>query len=333
VIAQLLPRIAAGHAVAHGTVPGGEMTVLGLGKLGGREMTVTSDLDLILIYDAPEPVEASDGPKPLPVSTYYMRLWQRMVNALTALTPEGALYEVDMRLRPSGTKGPLATSFAAFRRYHAESAWTWEHMALTRARPVAGSPGLAERVMAEIRSILVQPRDAERLVVDVADMRSRIAGQHRRPPTWDAKHRRGGLIDIEFIAQYLQLRWAHQCPEILRQNTGAALGALGRAGALDAGAAEELDRALTLWRNVQGLLKLTVEEPFDEIAAPPALRAILARGAGAIDFERLKSDMSAAAAEVRARYSVLVARPASRARRRLGITEPAASEIAEEETA
>src|SRR5690348_14411841 len=104
------------------------MTVLGLGKLGGREMTVTSDLDLILIYDAPETVEASNGARPLPVSTYYMRLWQRMVNALTALTHEGALYEVDMRLRPSGTKGPLATSFTAFRRYHAESAWTWEHM-------------------------------------------------------------------------------------------------------------------------------------------------------------------------------------------------------------
>jgi glutamate-ammonia-ligase adenylyltransferase len=333
VIAELLPRVAAAHAQSHGTVPGGEMTVLGLGKLGGREMTVTSDLDLILIYDAPVTVELSDGRKPLPVSTYYMRLWQRMVNALTALTPEGLLYEVDMRLRPSGTKGPLATSFTAFRRYHAESAWTWEHMALTRARPVAGSAALADPVMAEIRRVLTSPREADRLVVDVADMRRRIADQHRRPPVWDAKHRRGGLIDIEFIAQYLQLRWGHQCPEALRQNTGTALAALGRAGVLEAGAAEELDRALARWRNVQGLLKLTVEEPFDEAAAPPALRAILARGAGAIDFERLKSDMTAAAAQVRACYSKLVTRPAARARRRLGIAEPASAHITEEETA
>ena len=332
-IAELLPRIGAEHARSHGVVPGGEMTVLGLGKLGGREMTVTSDLDLILIYDAPETVEASDGPKPLPVPTYYMRLWQRMVNALTALTPEGLLYEVDMRLRPSGTKGPLATSFTAFRRYHAESSWTWEHMALTRARPVAGSPGLADQVMVEIRRVLTSGRDPDRLVVDVADMRRRIAEQHRRPPIWEAKHRRGGLIDIEFIAQYLQLRWAHQCPEVLRQNTGAALAALGRAGVLDSGAAEELDRALALWRNVQGLLKLTVDEPFDEDAAPPALRTILARGASAIDFARLKLDMSAAAEQVRACYAKLVARPASRARRRLGITEPVAAEITEEETA
>ncbi|SRR5579883_8691 len=333
VIAELLPRVAAEHARSHGTVPGGKMVVLGLGKLGGREMTVTSDLDLILIYDAPESMEASNGTKPLPVSTYYMRLWQRMVNALTALTPEGLLYEVDMRLRPSGTKGPLATSFTAFRRYHGESAWTWEHMALTRARAVAGSPELAEPVMAEIHRVLTGARDADRLVMDVADMRRRIAEQHRRPPIWDAKHRRGGLIDIEFIAQYLQLRWAHQAPDVLRQNTAAALAALARAGVLDAGTAEELDRALTLWRNVQNLLKLTVDEPFDEAAAPPALRAILARGAGAIDFERLKSDMSAAAAEVRAGYAKLVARPASRARRRLGIPESAAAAITEEETA
>src|SRR5215472_1321111 len=333
VIAELLPRVAAEHAKSHGKVPGGEMAVLGLGKLGGREMTVTSDLDLILIYDAPEVVEASDGSKPLPVSTYYMRLWQRMVNALTALTPEGALYEVDMRLRPSGTKGPLATSFTAFRRYHAESAWTWEHMALTRARPVAGSPELAQQVMAEVGRVLTLSRDPDRLVVDVADMRRRIADQHRRPAIWDAKHRRGGLIDIEFIAQYLQLRGAHQCPEVLRQNTGAALAALARAGVLETGAAEDLDQALTLWRNVQGLLKLTVEEPFDEAAAPPALRANLARGAGAIDFDRLKSDMSAAAEQVRARYSALVTRSAARARRRLGITEPALAEITEEETA
>jgi [glutamine synthetase] adenylyltransferase / [glutamine synthetase]-adenylyl-L-tyrosine phosphorylase len=238
-----------------------------------------------------------------------------------------------MRLRPSGTKGPLATSFMAFRRYHAESAWTWEHMALTRARPVAGSLGLADQVMAEIRRILTSQRNPDRLVVDVADMRRRIADQHRRPPIWDAKHRRGGLIDIEFIVQYLQLRWGHQCPEVLRQNTGAALSAAARAGVLDAGAAEELDQALALWRNVQGLLKLTVEEPFDEAAAPPALRANLARSAGAIDFERLKSDMSAAAAQVRARYSALVARPATRARRRLGIVEPVRAEITEEETA
>ncbi len=119
--------------------------MLGLGKLGSREMTVTSDLDLILIYDAPDAVEASAARGRLPVSTYYARLCQRFVNALTALTADGSLYEVDMRLRPSGTKGPIASSLAAFRRYHDELAWTWEQMALTRARTVAGPPALADR--------------------------------------------------------------------------------------------------------------------------------------------------------------------------------------------
>ena len=305
VIAAMLPRIAADMARAHGTIAGGEVAVIALGKLGGREMTVTSDLDLVLIYDAPEGIESSVGTRPLPVSTYYMRLWQRMVNALTALTAEGTLYEVDMRLRPSGTKGPLATSFTAFQRYHAESAWTWEHMALTRARPVAGSPALVQRVMTEIRGILTRPRDVDRLVVDVADMRQRIAEQHPRPPIWEAKHRRGGLIDIEFIAQFLQLRRAQDHPTVLRQNTGAALQALMEASLIDRATTIGLLESLDLWRNLQGLIKLCVEEPFDEAAAAPALREILVGGTGTIDFEHLKADMSAAAARVRAHYATL----------------------------
>src|SRR5690606_4427488 len=129
----------------------------------------------ILIYEAPEGVEGSDGPRPLPVSTWYARLCQRLVTALTALTPEGRLYEVDMRLRPSGNAGPAASSFDSFRRYHAESAWTWEHMALTRARPVAGDPALAARVMEEIRRVLARPRAQERLVLDVAEMPEKMA--------------------------------------------------------------------------------------------------------------------------------------------------------------
>ncbi|HUN45135.1 MAG TPA: bifunctional [glutamine synthetase] adenylyltransferase/[glutamine synthetase]-adenylyl-L-tyrosine phosphorylase [Stellaceae bacterium] len=333
VIAAMLSRIASDMARAHGTIAGGEAVVIALGKLGGREMTVTSDLDLVLIYDAPEAAENSDGPRPLPVSTYYMRLWQRVVNALTALTAEGTLYEVDMRLRPSGTKGPLATSLAAFQRYHVESAWTWEHMALTRARPVAGSPALAERIIAEIRTVLTRPRDADRLVVDVADMRQRIAEQHQRPPIWEAKHRRGGLVDIEFVAQYLQLRRAHDHPSVLRQNTGDALQALMEATLLDRATTASLLEALDLWRNVQGLIKLCVDEPFDEAAASPALRAILAGGTGAIDFEHLKADMSAAAARVRTQYATLVARPAAAARRRLGIEEPPGTKATEDETA
>src|SRR6185312_11738953 len=159
----------------------------------------TSDLDLILIYDAPEGVEASDGAKPLALSSYYARLTQRYINALTVLTEAGNLYDVDMRLRPSGTKGPVATSLAAFRRYHDEAAWTWEQMSLTRARVVAGPAGLAETVMAAVRAVLTRRRDPAKLALEVNDMRERIADEHRNTAIWDVKHARGGLVDIEFI--------------------------------------------------------------------------------------------------------------------------------------
>jgi glutamate-ammonia-ligase adenylyltransferase len=305
-ISGLLPRVAAEFAKGRGTVPGGELVVLGLGKLGSREMTVTSDLDLILIYDAPERIDGSDGTRPLPVSTYFARLSQRLINALTAMTPEGNLYDVDMRLRPSGANGPLASSLTAFRRYHGELAWTWEQMALTRARVVAGPPALGGAAMAVVRDVLARPRDGTVLAKDVADMRERMAEQHRNPPAWDVKHHRGGLVDIEFIAQYLQLREAARHREVLQQNTAAALAALARIGALDPTAAAELLAALRLWRNVQGLIKLTVAEPFDEAGAAPALKLLLARGAGAIDFDRLTSDMKTAAAAAFGHYRAIV---------------------------
>jgi [glutamine synthetase] adenylyltransferase / [glutamine synthetase]-adenylyl-L-tyrosine phosphorylase len=305
-IAGLLPRIAAEFALSHGTVPSGGMLVLGLGKLGSREMTMTSDLDLILIYDAPEAVEGSAGKRPLPVATYYARLCQRLINALTAMTPEGNLYDVDMRLRPSGTKGPLASSLTAFRRYHRELAWTWEQMALTRARVVAGPPALGAATEAAVKEVLERPRDPHRLAAEVADMRRRMAEQHRDPSPWEVKHRRGGLVDIEFTAQFLQLREAAARPAVLRQNTAAAFAALAGIGALDPGTAAELLAALRLWRNIQGLIKLTVAEPFDEGAATPALRLLLARGAGAIDFDALKSDMEVAAVRAHGHYRAIV---------------------------
>ncbi|MGH7088339.1 MAG: bifunctional [glutamine synthetase] adenylyltransferase/[glutamine synthetase]-adenylyl-L-tyrosine phosphorylase, partial [Stellaceae bacterium] len=290
-------------------VAGGAIMVLGLGKLGSREMSVASDLDLILIYDAPDEVEASDGARPLPLATYYARLTQRYVNALTALTAEGALYEVDMRLRPSGTKGPLATSFAAFRRYHDESAWTWEQMSLCRARAVAGPASLRAKVMAVARRVLTRRRDPARLAVEVHDMRRRIAEQHRAPDRFDLKHRPGGMIDIEFIAQYLQLKGAAAHPEVLRENTQEALAALGHAGALPTEAARDLSQSLALWRDLHGLMTLTVDEPFSSAEIEAALKTVLGADAAA-----MLGTMDARAAAARLWYERLVAAPAARAR-------------------
>jgi glutamate-ammonia-ligase adenylyltransferase len=304
-IGALLRAVEHELARVHGRIPGGAAVVLGMGKLGGREMTPTSDLDLILLYEAPAGIEASDGARPLPVSTWYARLCQRLVNALTAMTPEGRLYEVDMRLRPSGNSGPTATSLDAFRKYHEESAWTWEHMALTRARPVAGEPWFAERVTEEVHRVLCAPRDPDRLLLDVAEMREKMAAARPDVPEWEVKHRRGGLVDIEFIAQYLELSEG-----VFRQNTAEALAAV---------ALPETDRAallgaLRLWQRVQSLLKLLVEDAFDEATASPALKAALARGAGAVDFDTLKTDMTGAAARAKALYDAIVAEPAAQAR-------------------
>ena len=208
VLAALVPAVSDDFARAHGQVPGGEFAILAMGRLGSREMTLASDLDLILIYDVPPDSEASDGPRPLPISTYYARLTQRVIGAITAPTAEGRLYEVDMRLRPSGASGPIASSLASFALYQRQSAWTWEHMALTRARPVAGSTALRRRIEAAIAAALAAPRDPARLVADVAEMRQRIAGEHPRSAAWDLRNRAGGLTDLEFIVQYLMLREA-----------------------------------------------------------------------------------------------------------------------------
>ncbi len=163
-----------------------------------------------------------------------------------------------MRLRPSGKAGPIAVSVTTFARYQREEAWVWEQMALTRARVIAGPADLAAEIEAAIRSVLTRPRDPVALVVEVAAMRARMAEEQRTQSIWDAKHVRGGLVDIEFIAQYLQLRHAHAVPEVLSPNTREALSRLRAAGVLAADAADDLINALDLWQTVQHRVRLNI---------------------------------------------------------------------------
>jgi [glutamine synthetase] adenylyltransferase / [glutamine synthetase]-adenylyl-L-tyrosine phosphorylase len=309
----LLSAVEKDFARHHGQVGEGSFAIIGMGRLGSREMTLASDLDLILIYDAPSGTTASDGPRPLPISTYYMRLSQRLIGALTAPTAEGVLYQVDMRLRPSGSSGPIASSLASFDRYQRETAWTWEHMALTRARPVAGETGLCRRIVVTIDAVLCLPRDPRRLVADVADMRRRIAAEHPRPSPWELKYRRGGLIDVEFIAQYLLLREAAQEPQILRHGAADALRVLGIAGILAPMAARQLGAAIELLRQVHAVLSLVGESAEPEGRFPEPDAATLARCAGAVDFDHLVRDINEATANVRRWYGRLIDRPAARA--------------------
>ncbi len=300
------PPAARAFAELHGTLPGPELAVVALGKLGGREMTVTSDLDLIFLYEGAERGIASFGPKPLPTAHYQARLSQRLINAYTAQTEEGRLYEVDMRLRPSGNAGPIAVSLEGFLRYQETEAWTWEHMALTRARVIVAVPEFRARIVQAIRRVLTRPRDPARLAAEVVSMRRRMESHNRAASIWDVKQVPGGLVDVEFIAQYVMLRHASQQPEILHTNTAKALRALARHGLLSSDDARTLIEAGRLWRGLQGYLRLTTGGGFDEAEAPEPLRLSLARVGEAADFGELLEKMSSTAERVRAIYDRIV---------------------------
>ena len=305
-LAALQPHAAADFARVHGRVAGGDFSIVAYGKLGGRELTVTSDLDVIFLWDAVDGAESRGTDKPLPASVYYQRFGQRLINAVTAPTGEGALYELDLRLRPSGAKGPLAVNLAGFVTYQREEAWTWEHMALTRARALTGAPAFRARIEAAIGAALTRPRDPAKLARDIAEMRARMAQEHHPERPWEIKHWRGGLIDVEFIAQYLQLRHAARHRDILSVNTADALRRAVKSGVLPARAGNTLLAALTLWRAVQGLLRLTIEGEFDPGAAPAGLKQALARAAGAVDFVALEAMMLVRSAETLKLFDILI---------------------------
>ena len=312
-ITALCDRVERHFAETHGGFQGQRLAVLGLGKLGSREMSATSDLDLIFVYDIPAGMEESDGPSPLSPIQYYTRLSQKIVNALTALTNEGTLYEVDMRLRPSGRAGPLANSLEGFENYHAQSAWTWEHMALTRMRVIHGPAALAERLTEIVRTTLCRPRDPATLVRDVADMRDRIA-QHAPPKSaWDFKHLRGGLFDIDFVAQYLALLHAANRPDILDPHPAEMLHRMAAADLIGREDAERLSAARTLLSDVQSLLRLTLngdEAAFDESKAPEGQRRLIAATEGSRDLGDLQMRIGRETDAVRAIYERIVEAPA-----------------------
>ncbi|MEO0753095.1 MAG: glutamine-synthetase adenylyltransferase, partial [Pseudomonadota bacterium] len=200
VVGALWPRVQAQFAVKHGATPGRGAVVVAMGSLGAGKLNAGSDLDLIVIYDAPGD-GTSDGPRPLPTRTYFARLTQALITALTVPMAQGRLYEVDMRLRPSGNQGPVATSWAAFQAYQQEEAWVWEHLALTRARVVAGPHPLARDVEAFRCALLKAKGQSERVLAGVADMRARLAEAKAPRGGWDTKLGAGRMQDIELLAQ------------------------------------------------------------------------------------------------------------------------------------
>jgi [glutamine synthetase] adenylyltransferase / [glutamine synthetase]-adenylyl-L-tyrosine phosphorylase len=289
VIRAVHRAVADNFAVSYGHLRGEETAVLAMGKLGGREMTATSDLDLILIYAFDDKHPESNGRHPLFATQYFARLTQRLINALTAQTNYGALYQVDMRLRPSGRAGPLATQLAGFSSYQETEAWTWEHMALARARVVSASPAFAARVEWVIRDILRRRREPKQIAGDVVEMRGAIAKEKSDRERWDLKYAAGGLIDIEFIAQYLQLVHAHEVPDILDTSTAGVLDKAWRLRVLPVEDAEVLRPAVQLYHDLTQILRLCLAGPFDPKTAGAGLMRLLARAGDVPDFATLEA--------------------------------------------
>ncbi|MEM7121825.1 MAG: bifunctional [glutamine synthetase] adenylyltransferase/[glutamine synthetase]-adenylyl-L-tyrosine phosphorylase [Pseudomonadota bacterium] len=302
----LIPHVAEQFAGQHGMVPDGGMAVLALGKYGSRELNFGSDLDLVFIYGTRGDADASDGPKPLAASQYFIRLCQRMLNALTTMTNAGRLFEIDMRLRPSGSAGPLASEVSGFLRYHRDDAWTWEHLALTRSRIVLAPEWLAREINEGIRAKLMSPRDAPRLAHHIVDMRARIAGRHPPRDSFDIKFSDGGLIDLDFIAQFLVLRYADAHPSIIANNSVDVLERAVEAGLVDEGLARDLIAARQRMHEVQGILRLAMAQPTDEAEFPQALCDMLVRMTGEASFDALRQELENDQARVKETFEDLI---------------------------
>ncbi len=303
ILGKLLGIIEAELASLHGPIENGACAIIAMGKLGSSEMTAGSDLDLILVYDHPKTSELSMGAKPLSANQYYAKITQRLATALSAPTAEGTLYEVDLRLRPSGSKGPVAVSLASFIDYHKNESWTWEKLALTRARVVAGSPNLAKRLNAEIHKTLKSSRTVEQTQSDVRDMRALMQREHKTTNLWDIKQVQGGLIEVEFMAQYLQLIHAQKHPEILCPNTHECLTAAAAANLLSLRDANQLLHAIRLYQRLTQLLRLCLSGLFDPKTATRSMIETVCRAALMPDIASTEAHLAETQSQVSALFS------------------------------
>lgn len=261
--------------------PHAPFVILAMGKLGGRELNYASDLDLIFLHGAQHEQKnegMTDGANAIANTLFFTRLGQRIITGITTLTRAGKLYELDMRLRPSGNSGTLVTSVEAFLNYQKQDAWVWEHQALTRARVVAGDPELASTLRQEIRHIIQQTRNVDTLRQEVHHMRLRIFGEKKPAEGWvDIKQSRGGIVDIEFLTQFLILAFSHNHPDIMQNNTARALRACKDAGLLDPDAYRTLENSYAFFRLVENRLRLLHGRSENRIGPSPVEREQLRR--------------------------------------------------------
>jgi [glutamine synthetase] adenylyltransferase / [glutamine synthetase]-adenylyl-L-tyrosine phosphorylase len=286
VIAGLLPVVTAQFALKHGSPPGRGAVVLGMGSLGAEQLNAMSDLDVILIYD-PLDADMSDGPRPLPSRLYYARLTQAMITALTAPMAQGRLYEVDMRLRPSGNQGPVATSWASFQDYQRNKAWVWEHLALTRARVIAGNSSLSKDIEAFRMEMLHLQRSQREILHEVSNMRARLAAAKSPSGIWDAKTGSGRMLDIELMAQAGALLSGSSNRNVSDGLQGAVAG-----GWLGVAEATELEEFYYLFWSIQSAARLLSGKTINVDEMGDGGAGFLCRSTGFDDIESLQAALA-----------------------------------------
>lgn len=308
VIEAAVNAVMAEMRVAHGNYPGGRVAVVGMGKLGSFELTAGSDVDLILLYDYDDTTTESDGAKPLDAVRYFTRVTQRLISALSAPTAEGVLYEVDMRLRPSGNKGPVATRISTFDKYQREEAWTWEHLALSRARLICGDDSLMADARGMIASVLSQSRDVTKIAADVQAMR-KLIGEEKPPANiWDFKLIPGGLVDLEFIAQYLTLvAPVRGLPAHVAGESTADVWTRVAAGAMEPQTYDDCMAALTLFTELSQIIRLCIDSDFEPKDAPSGLIDLVCRAGDCPDINTLEGEVKRLSKTVRKAFSTVVA--------------------------
>ena len=275
-----------------------------MGKLGSRELTAGSDVDLILLYDHDADAEESDGEKPLAPSHYYTRVTQRLIAAVSAPTAEGVLYELDLRLRPSGNKGPVATHVDAFKKYQRQEAWTWEHMALARARAIGGDAALCAEVETEVAALLALPRDVDKVKAEASEMRALIEKEKSPRDLWDIKLIPGGLIDLEFIAQVAVITGQVEAGGRLTA-TGEILSHLAPDFA-DADVRQQLCEAYQLYLALTQMTRLCLTGVFERDDVPPGLSDLLLAVTDLPDFGVLEAHLKETSRKVRNDFDLLV---------------------------
>ena len=299
VVAVIWDEVVGDFTRKHGAMPGRGAVVIGMGSMGAARLNAGSDLDLIVIYDDAG-VDGSDGQRPLATRPYYSRLTQALVTALTAQMPEGRLYEVDMRLRPSGRAGPVATSLQSFTTYQETEAWTWEHLALTRARVLAGEATLAGDVETFRRALLLRKGQGARVKPDVAEMRARLSVAKPAQGAWDAKNGPGRIMDIELAAQTVALLSGSPARSVERQLASS------KGSIMPDSDMQRLSSAYRLMWRLHAGARLLSDRPLDWETLGEGGRAFLLRETGVVQADALALDLARAVTEAEAAVTRLV---------------------------